>query len=200
MTMEDHTLFLNYISNNYKDLYFKYRQFCKEKQYEWDEDIFQDTILKCNDTITKNGKLKDTSPQGIENYFFISFKTNLKREKQYARNLKRDLNYTTEKVSEAYESWYNSYHTSSTEKLKSDLWKDFTTLYLMTKVEEAFDQEHFYLFKLKHLCGMTYSQLTQKTNLKGCRQKVLEVKEWLKENVTKAQIKEAFYALYGDLL
>jgi len=198
--MEDHTLFLNYISNNYKDLYFKYRQFCKEKQYEWDEDIFQDTILKCNDTITKNGKLKDTSPQGIENYFFISFKTNLKREKQYARNLKRDLNYTTEKVSEAYESWYNSYHTSSTEKLKSDLWKDFTTLYLMTKVEEAFDQEHFYLFKLKHLCGMTYSQLTQKTNLKGCRQKVLEVKEWLKENVTKAQIKEAFYALYGDLL
>lgn len=200
MTMEDHTLFLNYISDNYKDLYFKYRQFCKEKQYEWDEDIFQDTILKCNDTITKNGKLKDTSPQGIENYFFISFKTNLKREKQYARNLKRDLNYTTEKVSEAYESWYNSYHTSSTEKLKSDLWKDFTTLYLMTKVEEAFDQEHFYLFKLKHLCGMTYSQLTQKTNLKGCRQKVLEVKEWLKENVTKAQIKEAFYALYGDLL
>lgn len=198
--MEDHTLFLNYISDNYKDLYFKYRQFCKEKQYEWDEDIFQDTILKCFDTITKNGKLKDTSPQGIENYFFISFKTNLKREKQYARNLKRDLNYTTEKVSEAYESWYNSFHTSSTEKLKSDLWKDFSTLYLMTKVEEAFDQEHFYLFKLKHLCGMTYSQLAQKTNLKGCRQKVLEVKEWLKENVTKAQIKEAFYALYGDLL
>ena len=198
--MEDHTLFLNYISDNYKDLYFKYRQFCKEKQYEWDEDIFQDTIIKCFDTITKNGKLKDPSPQGIENYFFISFKTNLKREKQYARNLKRDLNYTTEKVSEAYESWYNSFHTSSTEKLKSDLWKDFSTLYLMTKVEEAFDQEHFYLFKLKHLCGMTYSQLAQKTNLKGCRQKVLEVKEWLKENVTKAQIKEAFYALYGDLL
>ena len=198
--MEDHTLFLNYISDNYKDLYFKYRQFCKEKQYEWDEDIFQDTVIKCFDTITKNGKLKDPSPQGIENYFFISFKTNLKREKQYARNLKRDLNYTTEKVSEAYESWYNSFHTSSTEKLKSDLWKDFSTLYLMTKVEEAFDQEHFYLFKLKHLCGMTYSQLAQKTNLKGCRQKVLEVKEWLKENVTKAQIKEAFYALYGDLL
>lgn len=198
--MEDHTLFLNYISDNYKDLYFKYRQFCKEKQYEWDEDIFQDTIIKCFDTITKNGKLKDSSPQGIENYFFISFKTNLKREKQYARNVKRDLNYTTEKVSEAYESWYNSFHTSSTEKLKSDLWKDFSTLYLMTKVEEAFDQEHFYLFKLKHLCGMTYSQLAQKTNLKGCRQKVLEVKEWLKENVTKAQIKEAFYALYGDLL
>lgn len=200
MTMEDHTLFLNYISDNYKDLYFKYRQFCKEKQYEWDEDIFQDTIIKCFDTITKNGKLKDSSPQGIENYFFISFKTNLKREKQYARNVKRDLNYTTEKVSEAYESWYNSFHTSSTEKLKSDLWKDFSTLYLMAKVEEAFDQEHFYLFKLKHLCGMTYSQLAQKTNLKGCRQKVLEVKEWLKENVTKAQIKEAFYALYGDLL
>ena len=198
--MEDNTLFLNYISDNYKDLYFKYRQFCKEKQYEWDEDIFQDTIIKCFDTITKNGKLKDSSPQGIENYFFISFKTNLKREKQYARNVKRDLNYTTEKVSEAYESWYNSFHTSSTEKLKSDLWKDFSTLYLMTKVEEAFDQEHFYLFKLKHLCGMTYSQLAQKTNLKGCRQKVLEVKEWLKENVTKAQIKEAFYALYGDLL
>lgn len=196
----DNTLFLGYINDHYKDLYYKYRQFCKEKQYEWDEDIFEDTILKCYETITKKGKLKDTSPQGLENYFFISFKTNIQREKQYARNMKRDLNYSTEKVAQAYEDWYNSYHTSSSEKLKSDLWKDFATLYIMTRVEEAFDSEHFYLFKLKHLCGLTYSQVCQRANIKGCRQKILEVKQWLKENITKDEIKDAYHTLYGDLL
>lgn len=198
--MEDSRKFIEYINAHYKDLYYKYRQFCKEKQYEWDEDIFQETILKCYETITKKGELKDTTSQGIENYFFIAFKVNVKREKQYARNMKRDLNYTTEKVAQAYEDWYNSYHTSSNEKLKSDLWKDFATLYIMTRVEEAFDSEHFYLFKLKHLCGLTYSQVCQRANIKGCRQKILDVKAWLKDNITKDEIKEAYYALYGDLL
>lgn len=198
--MKDADTFINYINDHYKDLYYKYRQFCKEKDYEWSEDIFQDTILKCYQTIEKRGKLKDTSNQGIENYFFLSFKTNTQREKQYARNMKRDLNYSAEKVSEAYENWYNNTHTSSNEKLKMDLWKDFSTLYIMTRVEETFDAQHFYLFKLKYLCEMTYSQVCEKAQVRGCRQKILEVKQWLKDNVKKEEIKEAFYALYGDLL
>ena len=195
--MQDNTTFINYINDHYDELYYKYRQFCKEKNYAWDEDIFQDTILKCYEAIERKGKLEDTSNQGIENYFFISFKMNLKREGQYARNQKRDLNYSSEKISSAYEDFYNKTKTPAIDKIKNDLFVDFSTLYIMMKIEDNFDNEHFYLFKLKTLCGYTYKQLADKTRIKGVRQKVLDVKNWLRDNVKKEEVKDAFYELYG---
>ena len=198
--MQDNTTFINYINDHYDELYYKYRQFCKEKNYAWDEDIFQDTILKCYEAIERKGKLDDTTNQGIENYFFISFKMNIKREGQYARNQKRDLNYSSEKISSAYEEWYNANKEDSRTKLINDLYKDFATLYIMTVVEENFENDYFYLFKLKQLCGYTYKQLSEKTGIRGVRQKVLDVKSWLKNNLTKEEINKAFQAMYGDLL
>lgn len=198
--VEDNRLFINYISGHYNQLYYKYRQFCKEKYYQWDEDIFQDTIVNCYSAITKKGKLQDTSNQGIENYFFKSFKMNLMREKQYARNQKRDLNVEADDVDVMYEEWTNNNKEDARTKIVSDMWKDFSCLYIMMLVEEQFDDEHFYLFRLKHLCNMTYKQLTDKTGIKGVRQKILDVKQWLKDNLTKEDINKAFQLAYGDLL
>lgn len=198
--MKDETLFLNYIAAKYDILKRKYREFCRQKDYSWDEDIFQDTILKCHDTIKKKGKLADTSNQGIENYFFRSFKQNIQREKQYARNMKRDLNIPTDTINDIYEVWYNDNNITSESKLKSDLYKDFATLYIMYIVSENFDEEHFYLFKLKTLCELTYKEISSKTQSRGCRQKVLTVKTWLKENLKKEDVIAAFYDIYGNLL
>lgn len=198
--MTDKDLFIGYINDHYSELKYKYINFCKEKNYQWDEDIFSDTILKCYDAIDRKGKLNDTTPQGIENYFFISFKLNLKREGQYARNQKRDRNVTSDSLYDLYEDWYNTNNVSSTEKIKSDLFKDFSVLYIMTLVEDNFDNEHFYLFKLKTLCNMTYKELAEKTGIKGCRQKVVNVKTWLKENVTKDVIRDSFQQMYGNLI
>jgi DNA-directed RNA polymerase specialized sigma24 family protein len=198
--VEDNRLFINYINDHYKQLYYKYRQFCKEKDYEWSEDIFQDTIVNCYSAITKKGNLQDTSNQGIENYFFKSFKMNLMREKQYARNQKRDLNVEADDVDVMYEEWTNNNKEDARTKIVSDMWKDFSCLYIMMLVEEQFDDEHFYLFRLKHLCNMTYKQLTDKTGIKGVRQKILDVKQWLKDNLKKEEINKAFQLAYGDLL
>ena len=198
--VEDNRLFINYISDHYNQLYYTYRQFCKEKDYQWDEDIFQDTIVNCYSAITKKGKLQDTSNQGIENYFFKSFKMNLMREKQYARNMKRDLNVEADDVDVMYEEWTNNNKEDSRTKILSDMWKDFSCLYIMMLVEDNWDDEHFYLFRLKHLCNMTYKQLTDKTGIKGVRQKILDVKQWLKDNLTKEDINKAFQLAYGDLL
>lgn len=198
--VEDNRLFINYISDHYNQLYYKYRQFCKEKDYQWDEDIFQDTIVNCYSAITKKGKLQDTTSQGIENYFFKSFKMNIMREKQYARNQKRDLNVEADDVDVMYEEWTNNNKEDARTKIVSDMWKDFSCLYIMMLVEEQFDDEHFYLFRLKHLCNMTYKQLTDKTGIKGVRQKILDVKQWLKDNLTKEEINKAFQLAYGDLL
>lgn len=198
--VEDNRLFINYINGHYKQLYYKYRQFCKEKDYEWSEDIFQDTIVNCYSAITKKGNLQDTSNQGIENYFFKSFKMNLMREKQYARNQKRDLNVEADDVDVMYEEWTNNNKEDARTKIVSDMWKDFSCLYIMMLVEDNWDDEHFYLFRLKHLCNMTYKQLTDKTGIKGVRQKILDVKQWLKDNLKKEEINKAFQLAYGDLL
>lgn len=199
--MTDQETFIQYINDHYKELKNKYFNFCREKQYQWDEDIFSNTILTCYNAIEKKGKLNDTSNQGIENYFFRSFKQNLQREKQYCRVSKRDLNYNSDNINDIYEIWYNENNTPERIKLLSDLWKDFATLYIITKVEDNWDNEHFLLFRLKYLVpSMTYKKLQEKTQAKKCRQKVVDVKNWVKENITKQEIKEAFALMFGDLL
>lgn len=122
------------------------------------------------------------------------------REKQYARNQKRDLNVEADDVDVMYEEWCNNNKEDSRTKILSDMWKDFSCLYIMMLVEDNWDDEHFYLFRLKHLCNMTYKQLTDKTGIKGVRQKILDVKQWLKDNLTKEDINKAFQLAYGDLL
>ena len=198
--MSDTDIFMHYINDNYNHLKYKYINFCKEHNYQWDEDIFQDTILKCYEAIAKKGKLNDTTDYGIEAYFFISFKLNLKRDKMYARNQKRDRNVDSDSINELYESWFNDNNISAMDKVKSDLFKDFSILYIMAVVEDNFDQEDFYLFRIKTLGNLTYKQLQDKTKIKASRQKVINVKNFLKENVKKEDIKSAFNLMYGNLM
>lgn len=195
--MEDAIKFINTVNDNYETIKKELQSYCDSVGEKFDEDIFQDTIIKCYTLIDKNGEMKDSSYQGCKNFMFQAFKRNLKREQQYARNQKRDGNVTN--LSKHNELYLNSKLTQE-EKLKSDLYKDFATLYLMKKVEEQFDGEHFYLFRLKTFTNMTYAQLAEKTGIKGCRQKVVDVKNWLKDNVKQQDIKDEFDEIYGDLL
>lgn len=187
--------FLQWLNNNYTSQKQKLLAFCNDKKYKFDADIFSDTYLKIYEKIQKDG-INDDSEKGFENYLFMAFKQNLHREKLYARNLKRDENNAN--IAALNEMFLNQKLTQE-EKLLSDLRKDFTTLYLMQKVEENFDAEHFYLFRLKTFTGMTYRQLYEHTGIKGARQKVVAVKNWLKANITKQEVDKVFNALYGNL-
>lgn len=192
--------YLQWFSKNYNILKHKYRRFCTEKDYEFDEDVFSDTYVSIYNAIEKNG-LKDTSEKGFDNYTFKSFKQNLQREKQYCRVAKRDMNYNSDNINDVYENWYNENNSPAKTKLLNDLWKDFATLYILTKVQDNFDSEHFYLFRLKYLIPqMTYKKLQEKTQAKKCRQKVVDVKNWVKNNVTKQEINKVFTLMYGDLI
>ena len=189
--------FLKWMNDNYDRQKSKLISFCNDKNYDWDEDIFCQTYLKIYEKIVKNG-IQDDSPEGFDNYLFMSFKINTMRNKQYARVQKRDNNIIN--ITGAYETYINGLLTSE-EKLKSDLYKDFATLYLLHKVEENFDDEHFYLFRIKTFDKhMTYAKLQEKTGIKGVRQKVVDVKNYLKNNVTKDEIDKAFTNEYGNLL
>ena len=199
--MEDETIFLNYINNHYTELKNKYWKFCQEKQYTWDEDIYSDTILKCYDVIIKKGELKDKTPHGIESYFFMAFKNNIMNEQRYSRNKKRDKNISSDHINDLYELWYNENFNDARVKITNDLYKDFSILYIMTQVEDNFDQEHFYLFRVKTLVPeMTFKKLAETTKIKASRKKVIEVMRWVKENIKKNDIRKLFYNMYGDLI
>ena len=172
------------------------KAFCSDKGYIWDEDVLADTFLKVHDRIEKKG-IDDSSDDGFENYTFMAFRQNVKREALYARVKKRC---ETEDVHTLYERYFNSTKTSSTEKIQGDLFKDFSLIYILMKVEENFDEDHFYLFKLKHLCGMTYKELSEKTKIPNARKKVLTVMHWLKKNITKDEISKRFDETYGYLI
>jgi hypothetical protein len=195
----DKETFINHISSHYEELQCKFKEYCRLNNYQWDWDIFQDTIVKCHELIGKRGLLNKT-PYGIESYFFVSFRNNVRREKQYARNVKRDLNYSSENIGRAYEDWYNANKLTTRDKIISDLWKDYATLYIMTRVEQNFNPEYFYLYRLKTLGLMTYKQIREKTNIKSARKKILEVSDWVKHNITKEEIKTEFDEQFGEML
>lgn len=188
--------YLTYVGTNYKNLMKRMKAFCSDKGYIWDEDVLADTFLKVHDRIEKKG-IDDSSDDGFENYTFMAFRQNVKREALYARVKKRC---ETEDVHILYERYFNSTKTSSTEKIQGDLFKDFSLIYILMKVEENFDNDHFYLFKLKHLCGMTYKELSEKTKIPNARKKVLTVMHWLKKNITKQEIEKRFDETYGYLI
>lgn len=192
--------FLQWMSKNYSLLKNKYRKFCKEKDYDWDEDVFSDTIIKVYNKIEKGG-IKDSTDKGYDCYVFMSFKQNLQREKQYCRVSKRDLNIKSDDINQLYEEWFNDNKDSSTNKIKRDLFKDFGILYIMMKVEENFPPDDFRLFQLKTLIpNMTYNKLAEKTKEKCVRQRIVNIKNWLKDNVSKEEVDKAFQQIYGDLL
>ena len=166
----------------------------------YDKDAFQESIVKCYTYIKKKVKMKDTSPYGIESYLIRTYLNYIKEIKRSAQTAKRDFNYNSDNIGEIYERFYNANNDTAKVKIASDLFKDFSILYIMTQVEDNFDQESFYLYRLKTLSNLTYQQIAQKTQNKGSRQKILEVKEWVKNNIFKDDVRKAFNIIYSDLI
>ena len=199
--MEDATIFINHINNHYDKVGGTLKILCAQRKQKFDEDAFHESILRCYKAIEKKGFLKDKSQYGIESYLIRSYFNLVLEQQRSCVNRKRDQNYNSDNIGGVYEDYYNSNFTDARQKVVSDLFRDFSVLYIMMVVEQNFSSEHFYLFKLKELCkDMTYKKLSEKTKIKSVRTKVVEVKKWLKENVSKEDIKKEFFLLYGDLI
>lgn len=182
--------FLDHINGNYKRLvstaYLMFNN-NKKRKLIFDEDIFQDTIIKCYERLQVKKSMKDDSPNGMDCYFLKALYLNTLMKERYAWYKKRsdvDVNAVLKS---------REHDTSSVErKLVSDLKADYSILYIMRRVEEEFDTEAFYLYRLKMLCGMTYKEICNKTKIKGARNKILEVSTWVKDNITLEEIDNKF--------
>lgn len=194
MTPEE--TYLDIVGKNYKHLIHICKEVCKKNREVYSEDILNDTVIQIHKLIIKKGKLDDMSEKGIMNYFTRSYVNNLRMEKRYAYVKKRDYNITQDEFNSSFEKSLES----KDAKILHDLLEDFSVLYIMKQVELNFDAEHYYLFKLKTLCGMTYKQVHDKTNIKKSKDKILEVSRWVKDNLSRRIIKQEFFDIYGDIL
>ena len=102
---ESNITFMNYIEENYESIKRKLKRIHNGyKEVLFDEDVFQDTILKVNESL----KDKQFTEEVYEKYFCQSFKRNLLREKLYHFNSMTDRVYDFENVDVSEEKFIES--------------------------------------------------------------------------------------------
>ena len=183
-------IYLEWVADHYDELQLHLKKFCSNQRYKWDEDVFAQTTLNVYERIQKKG-LDDETEQGFMNFTFISFKFNTIRASQYC-SVKKRIEMEDDALHHQYEKYYNTVNETADAKVMKDLKTDFSALYLAEKAEENCDVGNYHLWRMKIFMNLTYKQLAEKTGDKQCRQKVLQVKNWLKEHISKKEIDDAF--------
>ena len=186
------TRFLQFVNDNYNNLKKKWAKYLIDKQIDFDEDVYSETILKVYDFINKNG-INDTTDSGFANYFFRAFNTNIKREKQYSRNVNRDKNIdATEELSKEMNG-----EDELKLKIRRHVYEDWSIFYILRLVEDNFDSISFHCFRLYYILDkMTYSKLREITKVPDSKKRVVTIKNWLKDNLTKQKMEKEFSKYY----
>lgn len=137
--------------------------------------------------------IKDDSEQGLANYWFKSFLTNIRRESQYSRNAYRDLNID---ASDELDKSFNG-DDELKEKIRRHIYDDWLVVTILSIVEKQFDATSFYCFRLYYILPkMTYDKLRKITKVKDCKKRVVTIKTWLKENLDKKLLDKEFNKYY----
>ena len=189
---EQAAIFLNFANDHYEDYKKKWAKYLYDRQVDFDEDVFSETVLKVYDYINTNG-IKDDSDSGLANYWFKSFNTNIKREKQYSRNVNRDKNIdATEELSKEMNG-----EDELKLKIRRHVYEDWSIFYILRLVEDNFDSISFHCFRLYYILDkMTYSKLREITKVPDSKKRVVTIKNWLKDNLTKQQMEKEFSKYY----
>ena len=189
---EQSSRFLKFANEHYEDYKKKWAKYLYDRQVDFDEDVFSETVLKVYDYINTNG-IKDDSDSGLANYWFKSFNTNIKREKQYSRNVNRDKNIdATEELSKEMNG-----EDELKLKIRRHVYEDWSIVYILRLVEDNFDSISFHCFRLYYILDkMTYSKLREITKVPDSKKRVVTIKNWLKDNLTKQQMEKEFSKYY----
>ena len=181
---------LQYIGTIYEEYRRKYFRMANDLNYNVNEDMLNDTILACYNSIARNN-LSDTTEQGMRNYLFRAFKVNLNAKSTYdkRKGVVDDLTALAEQYENQGEATYN--------KIKKQLLEDYSVIYLLNKVENNFDTITFNVFRLKTMIEKcTYQKLRDITKVRDCKKRVVKVMKWIRENITKKEILTNFNKTY----
>lgn len=155
--MEDDNYFMKYISSNFIKIKNDFKLKIKRVGLSFNEDIFSDTILKCNERLSK------TKPEKIEMiaYFWTAFKMNTLRELSYVRN--NTIDTIPEISSEEFDTTNEKFNAVS------------------ELIINKFGDEIYELFVL-HSNGIKYEDLEKMTNIKHIKYLFRKVREYVREN------------------
>ena len=181
---------LQYIGTIYEEYRMKYFKMANDLNYNVKEDMLNDTIIACYNSIARNN-LSDTTEQGMRNYLFRAFKVNLNAVSNYDK--RKDVVDDLTALAEQYETQGEAtYH-----KIKKQLLDDYSVIYILDKVESNFDTISFHCFRLKTMIEKcTYQKLREITKVRDCKKRVVKVNKWLRENISKKDIYKAFITDY----
>ena len=181
---------LQYIGTIYEEYRMKYFKMANDLNYNVNEDMLNDTILACYNSIARNN-LSDTTEQGMRNYLFRAFKINLNAVSNYdkRKDVVDDLTALAEQYENQGEATYN--------KIKKQLFEDYSLIYILEQVENNFDTISFNVFRLKTMLEKcTYQKLRDITKVRDCKKRVVKVMKWIRENITKQEILTNFKKQY----
>ena len=181
---------IQYIGTIYEEYRMKYFKMANDLNYNVNEDMLNDTILACYNSIARNN-LSDTTEQGMRNYLFRAFKVNLNAISNYdkRKDVVDDLTALAEQYETQGEATYN--------KIKKQLFDDYSVIYLLNKVEDNFDTITFNVFRLKTMLEKcTYQKLRDITKVRDCKKRVVKVMKWIRENITEKEILTNFKKQY----
>ena len=186
---------LQYIGTIYEEYRMKYFKMANDLNYNVKEDMLNDTIIACYNSIARNN-LSDTTEQGMRNYLFRAFKVNLNAISNYDK--RKDVVDDLTALAEQYENQGEATYT----KIKKQLFDDYSVIYILDKVESNFDTISFHCFRLKTMIEKcTYQKLREITKVRDCKKRVVKVNKWLRENISKKEIYNAFikdYPIFED--
>lgn len=177
------------IYEEYRKVLFKYAHL---NNLTPSDDLLNDTIIRCYESIARNG-LKSTDEETFKGFLFCAWRRNLIPTDSYEK--RKDCEASVEEANQSFvEGLQPTY-----DKVKQQLFDDYSTIYIMDIVERNFDPITFHCFRLKHLSpNCTHQRLREITKVKDSKKRVLEVQRWLRENLTRNQVYEAFSHDFPD--
>ena len=159
---ESNITFMNYIEKNYYSIKRKLKTIHNGyKEVLFDEDVFQDTILKVNESL----KDKQFTEEVYEKYFCQSFKRNLLREQLYHFNSMTDKVYDFEDVDIPEEKFieFEIDFELVLKALKKEFGNEFTEIYI------------------DWLKGYKIKELIEKYKVKSCYYHIDKMNEFVKK-------------------
>lgn len=162
--------FLDLTAKYYEKNRFKWNSLLRSVGLEFDEDVYNDTIIKVYDKLMGEEDI-DSPEDEVIAYWYQSFVNNIKRNKKYSCNSKRD-------DSDVIDLLKNEEYIVESSNLYYP-----TVRYLLNKVKDNFDLKSYHLFKMYYLTpNITYDELNE---IVGCnvKSKINKIRKWLKQNV-----------------
>lgn len=169
------------MANHYQEYLRKMKQWCFQNSTTWSEDIFQDTYYKCADLVSRKG-LKDSSEQGILNYFFQAFKRNIYQEHQQKSRRLIDENI------DPFSLIIEADNVEELEAYKNS--REILVSKILQAVRENFEEIDYHIFRLRYLFQkdgkyLNYKQIKQITKVGNTKSRLVAMNNWVRANIKK---------------